>query len=160
MYKGGHRSQRDRRNRVSKGSGLGIVRILWNSTKYGIIVYKMEKNSNNHCSVAVCSNRHQWPLTIALGKCPGCGGLVVARKLENCPNCNEPADFIDIRIDHMAGNQIGPACQGTIYSGYSGNIRLERTKGEQEKLWEATLQHKDRNPEVGQGPSDSGSSVA
>lgn len=83
----------------------------------------------------------------------------MARKLENCPNCNEPADYIEIRIDHMAGNQIGPACQGTIYSGYSGTIRLERTKGDQEKLWEATLQHDSRSTKVGESPADSGSNV-
>ena len=123
----------------------------------------MENNSKpliGRCSYAVCSNRHQWPITLALGKCPGCQGLVIARKLENCPNCNEPADFIDLRIDHMSGNQIGPACQGTIYSGYSGNIRLERTKGEQEKLWESVIQHDRGNTKMGESPTDSGSPVA
>jgi hypothetical protein len=120
---------------------IGISGILRYFTIYAIMNYKMEKKTENRCSVAVCTNKHEWPLQLALAKCPGCNGFVVARKLENCPNCNEPAEWIELRVDHLAGNQVGPACKGTIYSGYSGIVRLERTKGEQEKLWEATLAH-------------------
>lgn len=66
------------------------------------------------CSFQQCSNGHLWPPVLAVTKCPGCGASQLVLKMVNCPYCNEPAQALRLRLDHLPkGGAITPICKGS-----------------------------------------------
>lgn len=75
------------------------------------IVDFKEFSVKNHCSLNICGNGHSWVPSIAVGRCPGCGGPVMAIRMENCPICNEPVVKMNVRSDHLPkGGRISACC--------------------------------------------------
>ena len=66
------------------------------------------------CTLNRCSHGHTWPIALQVGRCPGCQGVLVAIRQENCPYCNEPSIQLKVRIDHVPsrGGQFIGACRG------------------------------------------------
>lgn len=78
------------------------------------------------CSYNKCSNGHTWRPTIAVAQCPSCTGPVLARKLENCPICNEPVVHTAIRTDLIpAKSGIARLCTGEPGRGEHSVIELD-----------------------------------
>ena len=79
------------------------------------------------CSWAECRNGHQWRPTLALVDCQGCGSPSLMAKMENCPSCNEPVEFVSLRHDHVPkGGGVAKRCQGQKPAGESLDIILTR----------------------------------
>lgn len=79
------------------------------------------------CSWNECLSGHRWPITLALAKCGGCGGMVLATKMENCPRCNEPVKECGIRVDHLApGGPIVKFCHHEPSPGEVCEMKLTR----------------------------------
>lgn len=95
------------------------------------------------CSFGKCVAGHVWLINLKIDKCSGCGGFALIRQVSNCPTCNEPADEITLRVDHLGGPvpfedfKATARCKGQIPMGFSGDIVISREKGEDEKSWEA-----------------------
>jgi len=65
------------------------------------------------CSEHLCVQGHTWIPTVKLATCGGCGGPVVAIKMENCPICNQPIEYTRLRIDHIGYKQgLHAVCRG------------------------------------------------
>jgi len=86
------------------------------------------------CTVHECGNEHRWPAQLALAKCPGCSGQILAVRLQNCPMCNEPIAKTSIRTDliyrdpvRRTGMPIVAMCQGQVSQGEVQVIELMRT---------------------------------
>ena len=85
------------------------------------------------CSYCECIKGHVWPAQLAIGTCPGCHGHVLARRLCQCPTCNEPAERIMIRIDHLPdGGALLPVCKGAVQS-MGGTLEIRRDISEEEQ---------------------------
>ena len=92
----------------------------------------MEPNAPNRpvepiCSYQVCTAGHTWPLELGIARCPGCKSQMIARKQESCPVCNEPAERMMIRLDHI--NERVPVvalCKGATPMAQSGIIEIKR----------------------------------
>jgi len=77
------------------------------------------------CSANFCANGHSWRPTLAIAQCPGCTAPVIARKMENCPICNEPVERVSIRFDHIpAKSGIARLCYGDAQRGESTAVDL------------------------------------
>jgi hypothetical protein len=78
------------------------------------------------CSSNKCRNGHTWPPSLTLAKCPGCQAPVLARRMENCPICNEPIHIFQMRTDNIS-KQMGllPMCKGAESKGEIGTITIE-----------------------------------
>ena len=81
------------------------------------------------CSWNRCAAGHKWPVTAGLAKCGGCGGMVLAVKMENCPVCNEPSEGTQVRTDYLPhGGPILMVCRGQAHPVAMTNmIEIERT---------------------------------
>lgn len=65
------------------------------------------------CSKHKCPNGHEWPVRVAVVKCPGCQNDMLALMMVQCPVCNEPTSNSFLRIDHLPqGGAIMPLCKG------------------------------------------------
>lgn len=83
------------------------------SSKPEIIFEERCEKRGELCSEHVCLQKHVWVPTVKLAQCGGCGGPVVAIKMENCPICNEPAVYTRLRIDHIGYKQpLHAICRG------------------------------------------------
>lgn len=101
----------------------------------------IEPEVDHFCSFCVCSNLHKWRVQLAIAKCKGCGSEVIARRLNNCPVCNEPADRVEIRIDNLAtGMSVMPMCKGAERVSQVDVVVLERQVEEFEKGTNETRQ--------------------
>jgi hypothetical protein len=79
------------------------------------------------CTWNECLKGHRWPPAAAIAKCEGCGGPVLAIRMENCPFCNEPNTRVSLRSDYIPrGAGIGQRCKGAKIQGESGDIELVR----------------------------------
>lgn len=66
------------------------------------------------CSNLSCSNGHTWPIEVQVTQCPGCKSPILAIKMVNCPQCNEPSDKMSLRADHLSrGQAITAICHGS-----------------------------------------------
>lgn len=84
------------------------------------------------CSWNECLRGHRWPITLALAKCGGCGGAVLATKMENCPMCNEPTKESAVRVDHLApGGPVVKFCAGEASPGEVIQLKFERAHWKQ-----------------------------
>lgn len=84
---------------------------------------------SNPCSFNECLSGHYWPAILALAKCPGCSGNVIAVKKSNCPFCNEPITRTVLRSDFVpAGAGIASRCQGQPVIGESLDVEMLRTE--------------------------------
>jgi len=90
------------------------------------------------CTCVTCTNGHSWVPMAAMAKCGfgtpqgwnGCGSPVVAFKMANCPQCNEPAAKLRLRIDYT------PPCQ------YPVPLCIPGSRSHAETLFiEAELRH-------------------
>jgi hypothetical protein len=94
------------------------------------------------CSANVCSNGHEWKPTLAVAKCGGCDGPVLAVKMEQCPICNEPVEGMRFRMDHFPqGGFIARLCRGEQTPAEVEIITLERQhskEGERQQGVEAS----------------------
>lgn len=80
------------------------------------------------CSYNECLSGHKWPATLALAKCPGCSGGVLAVQKSNCPLCNEPIIRTSLRSDFLPrGGGVAARCAGQAGIGDSLDIDLQRT---------------------------------
>lgn len=79
------------------------------------------------CSWNKCTNGHTWPVGLAVARCGGCGGLILAIKMEQCPICNEPTEKTKFRSDHLPqGAKVVASCRGEQSVAEQGDIELER----------------------------------
>ena len=86
------------------------------------------------CSYNRCSRGHTWAPTLTLTRCPGCSGHVLAIKMENCPQCNEPCRDFALRADHLSPQmQVAPLCQGAATLAEAVLIQLRHEHVEQEE---------------------------
>jgi hypothetical protein len=86
------------------------------------------------CSSNRCSRGHTWAPTLALTRCPGCGGHVLAIKMEQCPQCNEPCTEFALRADHLSPQmQVAPVCRGAATLAEAVTIHLRHEHAEQEE---------------------------
>lgn len=93
----------------------------------GNVVKFPEPPPSELCSWNECLRGHRWPVTLALAKCGGCGGQVLATKMENCPTCNEPTRETGIRVDHLApGGPMVKFCKGEPSPGEVIQLRVVR----------------------------------
>lgn len=66
------------------------------------------------CSNMSCANGHIWTTQVQLAGCPGCQSPILAIKMVNCPQCNEPSASMVLRADHLSrGAAITPICRGS-----------------------------------------------
>lgn len=81
------------------------------------------------CSYNQCLSGHIWPAILALAKCPGCTGGVLAVQKTNCPFCNEPITRTVLRSDFVprGGGVIG-RCLGQTGMGETLDIEMVRTE--------------------------------
>lgn len=81
------------------------------------------------CSWNECSEGHRWATTAQVVKCPGCQGMTLALKKENCPHCNEPCVRMALRCDHIPrGGGLVARCKGqTSPQSETMDVVLERT---------------------------------
>lgn len=83
------------------------------STTPEVMFEERAEEAKQRCSEHVCKDGHVWVPTIKVGTCGGCGGPVLAVKMENCPVCNEPSVYTRIRIDHIGYKQpLHAICRG------------------------------------------------
>lgn len=81
------------------------------------------------CSFNECLSGHIWPAILALSRCPGCTGGVVAVQKTNCPFCNEPITRTVLRSDFVPrGGGVTARCQGTPGIGESLDVEMIRTQ--------------------------------
>lgn len=79
------------------------------------------------CSYNECTKAHRWPVELAISQCSGCNSQMIARRLTNCPYCNEPAEKIILRLDHLANAaEVKKACKGEPVPTWSGTIEIMR----------------------------------
>lgn len=80
------------------------------------------------CSFNKCASGHIWPAVLAIAKCPGCAGAVIAVQKVNCPFCNEPIVETNLRSDFVPrGAGMAARCAGQLPTGDSLDIQLQRT---------------------------------
>lgn len=80
------------------------------------------------CSEHRCIEGHVWMPTIKVANCGGCGGPVVAIKMENCPICNQPAEYTRLRIDHIGYKQaLHAICRGVPTNAEVVMAEMKRT---------------------------------
>jgi hypothetical protein len=96
----------------------------------------------NPCSYNQCLSGHIWPAIMALAKCPGCTGAVLAVQNTNCPFCNEPTVRSVVRSDFLPrGGQVIARCSGQVGIGESLDIEMSRNGWqESEKSMKTFLQ--------------------
>lgn len=83
----------------------------------------------NPCSYNQCLSGHIWPAMLALAKCPGCTGGVIAVQKTNCPFCNEPVTRTVLRSDFIPrGGGVVARCTGQSGMGESVDVDLQRTE--------------------------------
>ncbi len=77
------------------------------------------------CTSNVCTNGHEWVPFMQLTTCPGCKSTLLALKMDQCPQCNEPATHLRLRTDHLPkGGAITPICRGSASLGEINTITL------------------------------------
>src|SRR5579859_3487343 len=80
----------------------------------------------SRCSSLTCSNSHTWALEAQTALCPGCKSPILAIKMVNCPQCNEPSTSLTLRSDHLSrGSAITPICQGSASLAEINKIELK-----------------------------------
>lgn len=80
------------------------------------------------CSYNECTQGHKWPAILALARCPGCTGAIIAVQKTNCPFCNEPTSRSVLRSDFVPrGAGVVARCQGQIPIGESLDVECQRT---------------------------------
>jgi hypothetical protein len=78
------------------------------------------------CSWMECSRGHRFLPQLGIATCPGCNAPILARRMVNCPVCNEPTVKVQIRTDHISkGMRIVPMCQGGKSQGEVAAIEME-----------------------------------
>lgn len=83
------------------------------------------------CTLASCHAAHTWQPTLAIAKCPGCQGPILALQMRQCPVCNEPVSKLTLRMDHLpTGGVITPMCRGS--ASLAENLQIEVTFGHAE----------------------------
>lgn len=90
-----------------------------------------------YCTANVCVNGHEWIPKMALARCGygtptgwnGCGAPVLAIKMENCPQCNQPVRKLRFRTDYTPPAPCPvPICiPGSVSNAEVQEIVLERT---------------------------------
>lgn len=88
------------------------------------------------CSFNECRSGHRWPAVMAVTRCPGCTGGVLAVQKTNCPFCNEPVIRTILRSDFLPrGAGVGARCQGAKLGGESLDVEMIRSE------WQACEEH-------------------
>lgn len=84
------------------------------------------------CSYNTCLSGHIWPAVLAVTRCPGCTGGVVAVQKVNCPFCNEPIVQTTLRSDFVPrGGGVVARCAGLVGPGESLDIEIKRNEWQQ-----------------------------
>lgn len=84
------------------------------------------------CSWNECLLGHRWSPSLAVAKCPGCGGQILAVQKTNCPVCNEPVTKTSLRSDFVGrGAGVSPRCLGQKPLGESVDLEMERVEWQQ-----------------------------
>ena len=80
------------------------------------------------CGNNTCLAGHTWPLSVQVGRCPGCQEPILAVRQENCPVCNEPSVKLVLRVDHVParGGQFIGACRGASAPWGVHSVIIER----------------------------------
>lgn len=79
------------------------------------------------CTYNECLSGHKWPATLAISKCPGCPGHLLAIQKTNCPFCNEPITRTVLRSDFLPrGAGVSARCSGQPGGGESLDIEMVR----------------------------------
>jgi len=87
------------------------------------------------CSSLTCPSGHIWPIEAQITHCPGCKSPILAIKMVNCPQCNEPSASLLVRSDHLSrGQAITAICQGaaTLADIHKIEIKLNHAEIEQQ----------------------------
>lgn len=123
--------------RRARGCALVVVVVgidIERRVRYNGFVMEATSQKLVPCSFSKCERGHLWPLILQIGKCPGCGMPVVGRKLANCPVCNEPAQKIVLRIDHVnEALPLQPVCKGVEPANQYVMVELGREELEEER---------------------------
>lgn len=97
------------------------------------------------CTVMACAAGHEWSPTLQLAQCPGCQSPILAIKMVNCPQCNEPSTTLALRADHLSrGSPITNICRGSesLAEVHKIQLNLNHAALEQEKHVEREMPSK------------------
>ena len=99
---------------------------MTDSAPMGEIPFVPTPNVEGVCSWVECSNGHRWVPEVAISRCRGCKGPIVALRMVGCPVCNEPASKHGLRVEHIVdGAWLGRACMGEKGLGEGSFMEVE-----------------------------------